>query len=70
MYIFFFSTINANHFLCDCLPERVHNWMNKIFYSILFFSVAVKVPAYRPSDPGSIPARVTFHIFLFVFTAR
>ena len=28
----FFSTINANHFLCDYLPEMVHNWMNKIFY--------------------------------------
>ena len=33
--MYFFSSINSNHFLCDCLPERVHNWKNKIFYSIL-----------------------------------
>ena len=41
MYVFF-STINSIHFLCDCLPERVHNWMNKIFYSILFIYLFIR----------------------------
>ena len=35
--------------------------------STISFSVVVKVPAYHPSDSGSIPARVTFYIFFIWF---
>ena len=35
--------------------------------STISFSVVVKVPAYHPSDPGSIPASVTFFTIFFFF---
>ena len=34
--------------------------------SIRSFNVMVKLPAYHPSEPGSIPARVTFYIFFYL----
>ena len=39
--------------------------------STISFSVLVKVPAYHPSDPGSIPASVIFYnlfFYLFIFS--
>ena len=35
--------------------------------SAISFSVVVKVPAYHPSDPGSIPASVIFYNLFFFF---